>query len=100
MQTPTSPVNFACAVAMSAHTSSWVGRTYSRPSPSRSVLPSAPSNSPIPSPGYPKTRLTPHSRTRSITNSLTVFDTVLLTRGLTAAWSRYDRAPGGSRALT
>ena len=97
MQTPTSPVNLACAVAMSAQISSWVGRMYSRPSPARSAFPSAPSNSPIPSPGNPKTRLTPHSRMRSITNSLTVVMVSPLSFGSASPSNARIRAVNGPR---
>src|SRR5215208_3618711 len=71
MQTPTSPVNLACAQAMKAAISSW--RTWissGRSSPSWSKATVTPL---IPSPGYPNTRRTPHSaRRRSRRNSPTV----------------------------
>src|SRR5579875_1629373 len=70
MQTPSSSVNLACPQAIKAAISSWRTWTNWKRSGRR---PSAPMMPRLPSPGYPKIRLTPHAESRCKRKSLTVY---------------------------
>src|SRR5579884_2048786 len=69
MQTPTSPVNLACAQAMKADISSCRTWTNSKRSPARARAPTSPL---MPSPGKPKTRRMPQADSLCQKKSLTV----------------------------
>src|SRR6478609_6291724 len=97
--TPTSPLNFANPTASNAAISSCractnCGSSFARPHAANNPL--------IPTPGYPKTCRTPHSRSRASRTSatscatLTSFDRTVLSRGEYPLTYRFTRNPCGS----